>query len=263
MREKVFSLKNLLLIALLFFGASCNFFASQGSNPPSFTEDSNPSIIRGSLRYEENYLQYERGRAKTLLDKGASTLEILLSSLDKRFTNKLLSSHPCFIVFPETTRVAVLIGGVFGEGFMLCKRGENAWSEPFFVKIRGASAGLTLGAEFTEIVLVLSNQGAAKRLVKGEIRLGSDLALAAGPLGREVGTGLGIKNLEKVYYYARAKGLFVGISLNGAKVSPLERVNTAYFQKPVTVEDVIDYNVVPLKPLKETARVLEALQSVK
>jgi lipid-binding SYLF domain-containing protein len=118
---------------------------------------------------------------------------------------------------------------------MTCRGADGRWSPPAFVSISGGSFGFQLGAESTDLVLFFLNDRGARSLIKGsKITLGGKASVAAGPFGRsgEAGTNLELK--AEIYSYARTRGLFAGLSLEGARLAPNDKDNEQYYGRGVT-----------------------------
>jgi lipid-binding SYLF domain-containing protein len=120
---------------------------------------------------------------------------------------------------------------------MTC-RTTNGWSAPAFVNISGGSVGLQMGAEATDLVLFFMNDRGARSLVNGSrITLGGKASVAAGPFGRRAATNLELKS--EIYSYARSKGLFAGVSLEGARLAPNRQDIVGYYGPGVTYKQLL------------------------
>lgn len=176
--------------------------------------------------------------AKKLTDATAVYHE-LISAPDRGVPRELLEKCKCIAVLPNVLKAAVGYGARHGSGVIAC-RTANGWSAPAFVNISGGSVGLQLGAESSDLVLFFMNNRAAQSLVNGsKFTLGGKASVAAGPFGRsgEAATNLDLK--AEIYSYAKSKGLFAGISLEGARLAPNPQDNAGYYGRGVTYRQLL------------------------
>lgn len=163
----------------------------------------------------------------------------LITATDKAIPKELLEHAKCIVVLPGVIKAALGFGGRHGSGVISC-RTESGWSAPAFVSISGGSWGAQLGVESSDIVLFLMNDRGARSLVEGSrVTLGGQASVAAGPFGRsaEAATNLDLK--AEIYSYAKSKGLFAGISLEGAELRPDKDDNRDYYGSDVTTTQLL------------------------
>lgn len=169
-----------------------------------------------------------------------AALQELLSSTDRAVPRSLLDSARCVAVIPGVFKAALGYGVRHGKGVMCCRTADGSWSVPSFVNINGGSVGFQIGAESTDLVLFFMNQRGVRSLVNGApITLGGKASVAAGPFGRsgEAATNLNLN--AEIYSYARSKGLFAGISVEGAKLAPDNEDNADVYGKGVTARRLL------------------------
>jgi lipid-binding SYLF domain-containing protein len=177
-------------------------------------------------------------QGKKLTDATAVYHELVTAS-DRAIPKELLENCKCVAVLPGVLKAAVGYGARHGSGVMAC-RTANGWSAPAFVNITGGSFGMQLGAESTDLVLFFMNDRGARSLVNGtRITLGGKASVAAGPFGRsgEVATNLELKS--EIYSYARSKGLFAGLSIEGARLGPNSEDVVSYYGRGVTYKQLL------------------------
>lgn len=177
-------------------------------------------------------------QGKKLTDATAVYNE-LLTSPDRGVPQELLSNCKCVAVMPGVLKAAIGYGARHGSGVMIC-RNASGWSSPAFVNITGGSVGFQLGAESTDLVLFFMTDRSAKSLVNGSrITLGGKASVAAGPIGRsgEAATNLELKS--EIYSYARSKGLFAGLSVEGARLAPNATDIVNYYGRGVTYNQLL------------------------
>ncbi len=163
----------------------------------------------------------------------------LITATDKAIPKDLLAHAKCIAVLPGVIKAAVGFGGRHGSGVMSC-RTETGWSAPAFVSISGGSWGVQLGVQSSDIVLFFMNDRGARSLVDGSrVTLGGQASVAAGPFGRsaEAATNLDLK--AEIYSYAKSKGLFAGLSLEGAELRPDKGDDKDYYGSDVTTTQLL------------------------
>jgi lipid-binding SYLF domain-containing protein len=143
-------------------------------------------------------------------------------------------------IFPSVVKAGLVIGGQYGEGLLLKKDSGNSWYGPSFVNIAGASWGLQIGAQSVALVLVITNDRGMEQFMKGDqFKLGGDIAIAAGPVGRQGSAATDINLKASIYSYSMSKGLFAGITLEGSEVEVDENANTVYWGTATSPEKAL------------------------
>ncbi len=177
-------------------------------------------------------------QGKKLVDATAVYHE-LVTSPDRSVPKELLENCKCIAVLPGVLKAAVGYGARHGSGVMAC-RTRSGWSAPAFVNISGGSVGLQLGAESTDLALFFMNDRGARSLVNGSrITLGGKASVAAGPFGRSGEASTNVELKAEIYSYSRSKGLFAGISLEGARLAPNHQDITDYYGRGVTYKQLL------------------------
>lgn len=191
-------------------------------------------------------------QGKKLTDATAVYHE-LVSAPDRGVPKELLERCKCIAVLPGVLKAAVGYGARHGSGVMAC-RTATGWSAPAFVNISGGSVGLQLGAESTDLALFFMTDRGARSLVNGSrFTLGGKASVAAGPFGRsgEASTNLELKS--EIYSYSRSKGLFAGVSLEGARLAPNHQDITDYYGRGVTYKQLLFGNRMSALPAEAGA----------
>jgi len=143
-------------------------------------------------------------------------------------------------IFPSVVKAGLVIGGQYGQGLLLKRNSGNSWYGPSFVNIAGASWGLQIGAQSVALVLVITNDRGMEQFVKGDqFKLGGDIAIAAGPVGRQGSAATDINLKASIYSYSMTKGLFAGITLEGSQIEVDENANTVYWETPTSPEKAL------------------------
>jgi lipid-binding SYLF domain-containing protein len=149
---------------------------------------------------------------------------------EKKIPKELLADAECLAVFPDVVKAAFIFGGTGGKGVVSCRDPQTGrWGPPLFLKVGGASWGAQIGAQSADFVLVGVNRASQDVFTKGEWTLGADAAAVAGPVGRKASAATDWKLNGQLLSYSRSKGLFAGVSLEGAKIKIDEDVNRAVY----------------------------------
>jgi len=143
-----------------------------------------------------------------------------------------------------TVTKAGFIGSVRGGTGVVVQRTANGWSGPSAIGTGGLGVGFQAGAQVSEFVIVLNTPAAVDAFAKqGNVTLGGNLSVAAGPVGRNVEASLGLQ--AAVYSYSRTQGLFAGVSLEGTGIGTRDEVNEAYYGRPVHADEILSGKVQP------------------
>jgi SH3 domain-containing YSC84-like protein 1 len=188
------------------------------------------------------------------LDNSATVLRELLVG-NSGLPTSILDQADCVVIFPSVKKVAVGIGGSYGRGVLICRNGgemNGDWGAPAMYKLDQGSIGVQLGSTATDFVLVVMNKKGAEQILNGKTKLGANAAAAAGPTGAQA-TGYNAASMHvDVLTYSRSKGLFAGVSLEGATMDSDDDANKALYGKSIGAKDIVEGGqaVVPAaKPL--------------
>ena len=141
----------------------------------------------------------------------------------------LLSRAYGVAVIPNVVKVGFGLGARRGKGVVVVRRDDGSWSNPVFVTLTGGSIGWQIGAQSTDIILVFKNRRGVDDMATGKLTLGADASIAAGPVGRSAEMATDIQFEAEVYSYSRSRGLFAGVSLEGAGVTIDKQANAAFY----------------------------------
>jgi lipid-binding SYLF domain-containing protein len=196
----------------------------------------------------------EEGRLLTATE----VLEDVQSMPDQRLPDTLLAHAYGIAVIPDVTKVAFLFGGRHGNGVMAVRDTlSSPWSNPVFISLTGGSWGLQIGAQSSDIILVFTTKAGIEGIAGGKLTLGADASVAAGPVGRQ-GSAATDVSLAEIYSYARTRGLFGGIAVDGSVIAIDRSANAALYRKHGVTATEIFSGQAPAPP--ETAqRFLERL----
>lgn len=159
---------------------------------------------------------------------------------DRKVQIKLLKQARAVAIFPGMIKAGFIVGGTGGTGVLLARNKDGSWSPPAFLKIAGASVGLQIGVQSTDLMLVIMNQAGLQGIIKQNAKLGVDASVAAGPVGRRASAGVtGVSKKADVFSFSRSKGAFTGVSLEGAGLEFAASLNKAYYGRAVTLTQVL------------------------
>jgi len=151
---------------------------------------------------------------------------------DQQIPDALLSRAYGIAVIPDVTKVAFIFGGRHGRGVLVVRdKLTSPWSNPTFVSLTGGSWGLQAGAQSSDIVLVFTTKAGIEGVAGGKLTLGADASVATGPVGRQGSAATDMSFHAEIYSYARTRGLFGGIALDGSVISIDRPANAALYGK--------------------------------
>ena len=169
-----------------------------------------------------------------------AVLQAMLASHD--VPAGVLAKANCIIILPSVKKFAVGVGGTGGRGPMTCRAASGKWSPPAMFTIGGASAGLQIGGTASDYVIAIMASTAVDKVLNGKVRVGTDVTAAAGP-GATAGTAT-----ADMLTYARTKGLFAGVSLDGASLDPDSKANERLYGKSVGAKEIVSGSGVTATP---------------
>ena len=180
----------------------------------------------------------DKQEATQLVEKAQMTLQSFMSDSSMEALRDLAKQAKGVLVVPQLLKGAFVFGASGGSGVLLTRDGNaDRWLGPAFYTIGGASFGLQIGGQASEVVLLAMTDRGVASLMASSLKLGADVGLAAGPVG--VGVAASTANLSAdILAFSRSKGLYGGISLDGAVVATREGLNEAYYGKQVTPTDI-------------------------
>ncbi len=154
----------------------------------------------------------------------------------------ILDKADCVIVLPSVLKAAFIVGGSYGRGVMTCRSGPNfngRWSAPAMMALEGASFGFQIGGQATDFVLLVMNKRGASSILTSQVKLGGDIAAAAGPVGRNAAASTDVTMRAEILSYSRSRGLFAGISLAGSTLRPDGDGNGRVYGQGVSAKEIV------------------------
>ena len=181
----------------------------------------------------------------------------IMSTPDKGIPRDLLEKARCVAIIPGEEKLAFIFGGNYGKGLATCRTG-NGWSAPMFVAVGGGSVGFQIGGSFTDVVMLFMNDHALQSLMGDKFKIGGDVTVAAGPVGRQASANTDIRLNAEILSYSRSKGIFAGASVDGAVVQADHSGDRAMYGRDVSHGEILHGGV----PVPDSAhRLLDELGS--
>lgn len=177
--------------------------------------------------------------ARTVND-AITVLDEIMAIPEKGISPSLLKNAHAIAVIPGTIKVGFVVGGRHGKGVLSLRQGAG-WSPPSFITFTGGSIGWQIGAQSADIILVFKSARSIENIMRGKFTLGADASVAAGPVGRQAEAATDVELKAEIYSYSRTRGLFAGLSVEGAALQIDWDENESYYgSKGVTPRDVFD-----------------------
>jgi lipid-binding SYLF domain-containing protein len=161
--------------------------------------------------------QPKESKAADRVQAAADVLNEIQAAPDAGIPQEVLGSAECVAVVPSMLKGGFIVGAKYGRGLTSC-RTPKGWSAPAFFVVTGGSFGFQIGGQAVDLVMLIMNKDGMKHLLSSEFALGADASVAAGPVGRHAEGNTDWKMRAEVLTYSRARGLFAGVTLNGAQI---------------------------------------------
>src|SRR5882672_2167747 len=172
-------------------------------------------------------------KATDRLQAASDVLDEIQSAPDSGIPQEVLGSAECVAVVPSLLKGGFIVGGRFGRGLASC-RTPKGWSAPAFFTVKGGSVGFQIGGQAVDLVMLIMNNDGMQHLLSSQFSLGADASVAAGPVGRHAEGNTDWKMRAQVLTYSRARGVFAGVSLNGAVMKQDKDTTREFYGHMVT-----------------------------
>jgi lipid-binding SYLF domain-containing protein len=184
--------------------------------------------------------------AQQRLGESATVLSEIMGTPDKGIPQDLLGKAQCMVIVPNLKKAAFIIGGEYGRGFAICRQASGTgWGAPAAVRVEGGSVGFQIGGESADVVMLVMSRKGMDKLLEDKFTLGAGASVAAGPVGRTADAKTDAQMEAEILAWSRTKGLFAGISLNGATLRNDLDQNAELYGKKMTNKEVLTGNVAP------------------
>ena len=203
-------------------------------------------------------LAARKNKAVERCDNAARVLDEIMGAKDSAIPQDLLGKAQCVAIIPGVKKAGLGFGGKYGKGVLNCRgKGNKGWTGPSTVRIEGGSFGLQIGGSSTDVVLLVMNERGAEKLIQSKFTLGADAAVAGGPVGRTATAQTDAQMHAEILSYSRSRGVFAGVSLEGATLRPDHDANLRIYSKEVEPKQILRGEI----PAPESTRNLLATLS--
>src|SRR5580704_12315857 len=179
-----------------------------------------------------------REDATDRLDNATKVVRAIMGAPDSGIPEEVLEHAKCIAVVPHMVKAGFVFGGKGGKGVATCRTAKG-WSAPAFITISGGSWGLQIGVEAVDLVMIIQNEKGMQKLLESNFHLGGDASAAAGPVGRHAEAGTNWKMDTEILTYSRAKGVFAGLTLEGASIRQDNDSRRAIYGPKVTTKALL------------------------
>jgi len=180
----------------------------------------------------------EKDHATKIINESATVFNEIMSAPDKGIPQDIVNHAQCIGIVPNLKRAGFVVGAKYGKGVLTC-RTPDGWSAPSIVRVEGGSVGFQIGAGETDLVFVVRNKSGEHKLMKDKFTVGGDASVMGGPVGRTVEAQTDAMMHAEILSYSRARGVFAGISLEGATLRPDKDDIAALYGHPVTQQEIL------------------------
>lgn len=176
--------------------------------------------------------------AEIIVNKARLVIEEVKNAPDSGAAYDLIRQSAGVVIIPDMFKGGFIVGGSYGKGVVVARK-DGKWSGPSFVYIGAGSVGLQIGAQLTDLILVVIGQNTMESFLRSNFKLGADAAIAVGPVGAQATAATEILLKGGIYSYSRSKGLFAGVSLEGAGMGAEFDLNRAYYQTTSNPREIL------------------------
>jgi len=192
-----------------------------------------PCTLALALAYAPLLAGDEKSKTDNRLDDAASLFSEVMGAPDRAIPQGLLNRAQCIVLVPGLKKAAMLVGAKYGRGYAVCRAaGGEGWGPPAAIRIEGGSVGAQIGVSSTDVVLLVMNERGMRRLTRSKFTIGAEATAAAGPVGRDATAQTDALMTAEILSWSRSRGLFGGISLDGATLrNDLDENQAMYGQR--------------------------------
>jgi lipid-binding SYLF domain-containing protein len=171
--------------------------------------------------------------------EATTVLREIMAAPDKSIPASVFDKAQGIAVFPGTLKGAFVVGGERGKGILSVKDAKGGWSSPAFLTLTAGSIGFQIGGQASDIVLIIQNDRGMRNFVGNEFKIGADASAAAGPVGRNAEAATDVQMRAEILSYSRSRGLFAGVSLEGATVKADTSANERFYGQKYTTRQIV------------------------
>jgi lipid-binding SYLF domain-containing protein len=197
-------------------------------------------------------LAKEKDKTSERLGDAVTVISEIMDTPDKGIPQELLDKSVCIVIVPGLKKGAFILGGKYGKGFVICrKHGGQGWGAPAAVRVEGGSVGLQIGGSESDVVMLIMNDRGMEKLMSSKFTLGGEGEVAAGPVGRDATAQTDAFMRAEILSWSRSRGVFAGISLQGATLRQDLDDNHDLYGKAYENKEILEGKVgVPAKASK-------------
>jgi len=188
--------------------------------------------------------QPKESKASDRVQAAADVLNEIQSAPDSGIPQEILGKAECVAVVPSMLKGGFVVGAKYGRGLATC-RTPKGWSTPAFFLLEGGSVGFQIGGQAVDLVMLIMNNDGMQHLLASKVALGADASVAAGPVGRHAEGNTDWKMRAQVLTYSRARGVFAGVSLNGAVMKQDKDSTREFYGHMMTTKAALTGEVEP------------------
>jgi lipid-binding SYLF domain-containing protein len=188
------------------------------------------------------------------VENSGKVMQEILNAPDS-IPQSVLDKADCVVILPSVLKAAFIVGASYGRGVMTCRGGKDfhgKWGAPTMMALEGGSAGLQIGGQATDYILLLMNSRSATAILSSKVKLGGDASAAAGPVGRTASAETDVTMRAEILSYSRARGAFAGISLAGSTLRPDNGANENLYGKKIDAKAIVLKGAVKAPPSAST-----------
>lgn len=191
-------------------------------------------------------LVYAAPTAGERLGAAAEAFKEVMGVPDKSIPQQLINKAQCVVIVPDLKEGAFVVGGKYGKGFVSCRKPDGVgWSAPGSIRIEGGSFGFQIGGQEVDVFMLIMNKKGMDRLLSTKFTLGADANATAGPVGRSTQAETDAAMTAEILTWSRSRGLFAGISLNGATLREDSDWNKELYGHEIKNREIITGNTPP------------------
>lgn len=174
------------------------------------------------------------------IHESATVLREIMAADDKSIPQDLFDRAQCVGVVPNLKRAGFIVGAKYGKGILTCRTsGSTGWSAPSTVRVEGGSIGLQIGAGETDVIFMVMNKAGMEKLMGDKFTIGGDASVMAGPVGRTAQAQTDALMHAEILAWSRSRGVFAGISLEGATLRPDDEDNEKVYHRSISQEKIL------------------------
>jgi lipid-binding SYLF domain-containing protein len=197
-----------------------------------------------SLRADEHSQDLKR------IQNAQEVFHELMQTPDHAIPRELLKSAKCIAIIPGQKKAGFIVAAEYGKGLAMCGA-EHDWTGPVFLTVAGGGFGPLIGGSSTDVVMVFRNREGFQKLLNDKFKVGADATAAAGPVGRNAAAATDLEMHAEILTYSRSRGVFAGVSLEGAVVAPDRKADEALYGSGVDREAILSGKVQVPEPARD------------